>query len=65
MANSNPAGHPSKPSKVSRTKATAPRDINLDKVEENIIPEWTRTDRPRSTKQAQMGKWSHMSISGL
>jgi hypothetical protein len=76
MANSNPAiSHPlatapaagrrSKPSNASRNKATAPRDINLDEDEENIIPERTRTDRPRSTKQAQMGKWSHISISGL
>jgi hypothetical protein len=37
----------------------------LDKDEENIIPEWTRTGRSRSTKQAQIGKPSHIAMSGL
>ena len=54
-----------KPSAASRTKATAPRDINLDEDEENIIPERTRTDHSRSTKQAQIGKLSHIAMNGL
>ncbi|KIM71219.1 hypothetical protein PILCRDRAFT_93972 [Piloderma croceum F 1598] len=63
MANTNSAtSHPKapaadcapKPSATSRTKATAPRNINLDEDEENIVPERTRTDRSRSTKQAQI-----------
>lgn len=58
------AGRASKPPAVLRTKAKAPRNINLDEDEENIIPERTR-DRPRSTKQAQMGKLSHIAASGL
>ena len=45
MANTNSAtSHPKAPAadrapKPSRTKATAPRNINLDENEENIIPE--------------------------
>ena len=54
-----------KPSATSRTKATAPRNINLDEDEENIVPERTRTDRSRSTKQAQIGKLSHIATSDL
>jgi hypothetical protein len=74
MANTNPAtSHQKapavacapKPSAASRTKATAPRNINLDEDEENIIPERTRTDHSRSTKQAQMGKPSHIATSSL
>lgn len=74
MANTNSAtSHPkapaadraSKPSATSRTKATAPRNINLDEDEENIVPERTRTDRSRSTKQAQIGKLSHIATSDL
>ena len=74
MANTNPAtSHRKAPpvdrapksSAASRTKATAPRNINLDEDEENIIPERTRADRPRSTKQAQIGKPSHIATSGL
>jgi hypothetical protein len=63
--NSETSHRASKPSAVSRTKATAPRNIDLDENEENIIPERTRTDRPRSTKQAQMGKLSHIAMSSL
>lgn len=73
MANANSVtSHPkapaadraSKSSAASHTKATAPRNINLDEDEENIIPERTRTDRSRSTKQAQNGKLSHIATSG-
>jgi hypothetical protein len=74
MANTNPAtSHRKAPpvdrapksSAASRTKATAPQNINLDEDEENIIPERTRPDRPRSTKQAQTGKPSHIATSSL
>jgi hypothetical protein len=54
-----------KPSAASCTKATAPCNINLDEDEENIIPERTRTDHSRSTKQAQIGKPSHIATSSL
>jgi len=71
MANTNSAtSHPKAPAadralKPSRAKATAPRNINLDEDEENIVPERTRTDRSRSTKQAQIGKLSHIATSDL
>lgn len=39
-------------------KNTAPRDINLDEDEENIIPERTRAIKPKSTKQTDMGNLS-------
>ena len=71
MANTNSeTSHPKAPAadrapKPSRTKATAPRNINLDENEENIIPKRTRTDRSRSTKQAQIGKLSHIATGDL
>ena len=48
-----------------RLEGTAPHNINLDEDEENIIPERTRTDRSHSTKQAQIGKPSHIATSSL
>jgi hypothetical protein len=61
------AYHAPKPSAVSHTKAMVPCNINFDKDEENTIPEWTWTctDRSRSTKQAQIGKLSHIAMSCL
>lgn len=38
-----------------RKKNIAPRDINLDENQENILAERTRAERPLSTKQAQLG----------
>jgi len=71
MANANSVtSHPKAPAadralKPSRAKATAPRNINLDEDEENIVPERTHTDHSRPTKQAQMGKSSHITMSDL
>jgi hypothetical protein len=61
-----PAGHASKPPTAPRTKNnTAPRNINLDDDEENILPERTRNERPRSSKQAQLGYLSPICTSSL
>jgi hypothetical protein len=61
-----PAGHASKPPAASRTKNnTAPRNINLDDDEENILPQWTRNERPRSSKQAQLGYLSPICTNSL
>ena len=67
MAKTNSATlhHASKPSAMSHTKVIASCNIDLDENEENIIPEQTRTDCPCSTKQAQMGKLSHIATSSL
>jgi len=58
------ADHAPKPPATSCTKAMMPHNINLDEDEENVIPEWTRTDRSHSTKQAQICKPSHITTSG-
>jgi hypothetical protein len=61
-----PAGHASKPLAASRTtNNTAPRNINLDDDEENILPERTRNERPRSSKQAQLGYLSPICTTSL
>lgn len=37
---------------------TAPHDINLDEDEENILPEWTHTNKPKSMMQTDIGNLS-------